>query len=253
MKMLLCLAFTGILSPNLLSAQPAATNATLPPHLRVWCAHSGNVPPKLFGEWPTFQPGLQLSFTGGAGGELVLFSGLLPLSIQSYVPVTPGSGKLSLREMAPPEAKIAGKVRAEVSFAPKTGKFYTLVILPKGSDFALEIIEDQPAVFPPSKPGEEPPPPQRTLRCLVFTPDTLVEITCPEAGINLKGITGKTSVASNLKKGIWSLPIQGKTAGKAFQTTAELDLDAPGNWTIFLMEDIYGRVVPYLQKDAFLE
>lgn len=253
MRALLFITVIGMVLPNLLRAQSAATNAPLPPHLRIWCAHSGNVPPKLFGEWPTFQPGLQLYFTGGPGGEQVLSSGLLPLYTQGYVPLPAGPGKLSLREMAPPEAKTAGRVRAEVPFAPKVGKFYTLVILPKGPDFTLEIIEDLPAVLSPAKPGEEPPPPQRTLRCLVFTPETSVQITCPEAGINLQGTTGKSSVAPNLKKGIWGLAIQGKSAGKPFQNTVELDLDTPGNWTLFLMENIYGQVAPYLQKDASLD
>ena len=254
MRSLLCLAVAAMLLPDLLPAQPAATNAPLPPHLRIWCAHSGNVAPKLFGEWPTFQPGLQLFFTGGTAGEQALSSGLLPLSTQGYVPVTPGPAKVSLRETPPPEAKIAGRVRAEVPFAPKTGKFYTLVILSKGSDFALEIIEDLPAVLPPAKPGEESPPPQRSLRCLVFTPDTYVQVTCPEAGIkSLQGSTGKTNVAPNVKKGIWALAIQGKAGDKAFQNMVELDLDAPGNWTLFLMENIYGQVATYLQKDASLD
>lgn len=153
MRALLFITVIGMVLPNLLRAQSAATNAPLPPHLRIWCAHSGNVPPKLFGEWPTFQPGLQLYFTGGPGGEQVLSSGLLPLYTQGYVPLPAGPGKLSLREMAPPEAKTAGRVRAEVPFAPKVGKFYTLVILPKGPDFTLEIIEDLPAVLSPAKPG----------------------------------------------------------------------------------------------------
>jgi hypothetical protein len=223
------------------------------PHLRVWCAHPGNVKPAQFGDWPAFQPSLRLIFSGGAGGEQILSSGLLPLSTLGYFPLPAGSGKLLLQETPPEDSKSPPATVASLPFAPKAGKFYSLVIQAKNPGFVLEILEDDPAILPPSKPDEEPPPPQRSLRCLIFEQDTTVEITCPECSLDLKGATGKVSEIKNLKAGIWNLKVKGRSGEKSFQRTVEFDLASPGNWTIFFMKDIYGRVGPFLQKDASLD
>jgi len=224
-----------------------------PPHLRVWCAHSGNVKPAQFGDWPSFQPSLRLVFSGGPGGEQILSPSLLPLSTLGYFPLPTGAGKILLQETPSDGSKNPPATVATVPFAPKSGKFYSLVIQAKNLGFAMEIFEDEPAILPPPKPGQESPPPQRTLRCLVFEPDTTVEISCPEAGLGLKGSTGKIAEVKNLKKGIWNLQIQGRSGEKTFQRMVEFDLESPGNWTIYFMQDIYGRVGPSLQKDASLD
>jgi hypothetical protein len=47
--------------------------------------------------------------------------------------------------------------------------------------------------------------------------------------------------------------VEGENKGTPVSTTVELDLESPGNWTLFFMRDIYGRLAPTLKKDATLE
>ena len=223
-------------------------------YLRYVCAAPGDEQPKLFGEWPQFKPGLRLVLEGGAAGSQGLSSDLLPLSSGGYQPVAPGAARIIIVEIpADPTPVPQKKVRGSVNFQPKAGSFYTLLIRGEGSSLNLELIEDEPAVLKPAKPNEEPPPPRRSLRCWVLEPAIRVRISCPQAALNLEAGSEKPGRAENLKKGLWALDIQGEWKGQAFNTTVELDLEVPGNWSMFFMRDIYGRVAPTLLKDASLD
>lgn len=241
----------GLGSPAL---PQALARAPAEAYLRYLCAADGNVPPKQFGDWPLFSPTLRLAVEGGPSGPQILASNLLPLSSGGYQPVALAPGKIVIQELpADPADKTPPKTLTSLNFQPKAGRFYTLLIRGKGGEIKLDLLEDELAVLPPAKEGEKPPPPRRSLRCLVLEPGLQVKIASPEAGIQLAAGPDKPVVAENLRQGLWSLELAGENKGQAFSTTVELDLESPGNWTLFLMKDIYGRVAPALKKDASLE
>lgn len=161
--LILILSVLGLGHPpaSSLWAQPASPAKTPPQaYLRYLCAADGNVPPKVFGEWPQFQPPRRLAVEGGPGGPLLLTSQLLPLSSGGYQPVTLAPGKIVIQELsADPANKTPPKTLASLNFQPKANRFYTLLIRGEASAPKLEVLEDEPAVLPPAKEGEEPPPP----------------------------------------------------------------------------------------------
>jgi hypothetical protein len=168
--------------------------------------------------------------------------------------VTLAPGKIVIQDLsAGPADKTPPKTLASLNFQPKANRFYTLLIRGEGTGQKLDLLEDEPAIVPPAKEGEEPPPPRRSLRCLVLEPGVQLKISSSEAGIQLAAGPDKPVVAENLRKGLWSLELAGENKGQAFTTTVELDLESPGNWTLFLIKDIYGRVGPALKKDASLD
>ena len=69
----------------------------------------------------------------------------------------------------------------------------------------------------------------------------------------LENSSARPALAENLKAGLWSLEIEEEMQGQPFTTTLELDLEAPGNWSLFFMKDIYGRIGPALKKNASLD
>lgn len=240
--------------PPCVLGQASSPKAPPQAYLRYLCAADGNVPPKVFGEWPQFQAPRRLALEAGSAGPLLLASSLLPLSSSSYQAVPPMPGKIVIQELpADPTDKTPPKTLASLNFQPKAGRFYTLLILGEGTGQKLDLLEDEPAILPPAKEGEEPPPPRRSLRCLVLEPGVRLKISSSGAGIQLAAGPDKPVVAENLRKGLWSLELAGENKGQAFATTVELDLESPGNWTLFLMKDIYGRVAPTLKKDASLD
>jgi hypothetical protein len=244
----------GWIFPPLVPAQPSPAKGLPQAYLRYLCASEGNVPPKVFGEWPQFQPPRRLAVEGGPAGPLLLASQLLPLSSAGYQPMALAPGKIVMQELsAAPADKTPPKTLASLNFQPKAGRFYTLLIRGEGAAQKLDLLEDEPAGVPPSKDGEEPPPPRRSLRCLVLEPGLQVKIASPEAGIQLAAGPDKPVVAENLRKGLWNLELAGENKGQVFTTSVELDLEASGNWTLFFMKDIYGRVAPTLKKDASLD
>lgn len=256
---LLILTFSvlGLVHPpaSSLWAQPASPAKSTPQaYLRYLCASEGNVPPKVFGEWPQFQPPRRLAVEGTPGGPLLLAPSFLPLSSSNYQPVALASGKVVIQELsADPADKTPPKILSSLNFQPKAGRFYTLLIRGDATAQKMELLEDEPAVVPPAKEGEEPAPPRRSLRCLILEPGVRVQISSPEAGIQLAAGPDKPVVAENLRKGLWNLQLSGDNKGQPLATTVELDLESPGNWTLFLMKDIYGRVAPALKKDASLD
>jgi|GEM_PF-1052608 len=248
------LLLLGWIFPLSVPAQSSPAKSPPQAYLRYLCASEGNVAPKIFGEWPLFQPALRLAVEGGPGGPLLLASSFLPLSSSNYQPVALAPGKIVIQELsADPADKTPPKTLASLNFQPKAGRFYTLLIRGTLPGLKLELLEDEPAVVPPSKDGEEPPPPRRSLRCLVLEPGLQVKIASPEAGIQLAAGPDKPVVAENLRQGLWSLELAGENKGQTFATTVELDLESPGSWTLFFMKDIYGRVAPALKKDASLD
>lgn len=236
-------------------AQPTSPAKTAPQaYLRYLCASEGNVPPKAFGEWPQFQPPRRLAVEGTPGGPLLLAPSFLPLSSSNYQPVTLTPGKIVVQELsADPADNPPKKTLASLNFQPKADRFYTLLIRGEESGQMLDLLEDETAILPPAKEGEAAPPPRRSLRCLVLEPGLRVRISCPGAGVKLEVGPEKPVVAENLRKGLWALELAGKNKGQSFTTTVELDLESPGNWTLFFMKDIYGRVAPALKKDASLD
>lgn len=223
-------------------------------YLRYLCSSSGNLNPKVFGEWPQFQPTLQLSIEGGPSGPQILTPNLLPLSSGEYQPVPLNPGKIMVQEipvgLAP---KSSPKTIASIGLQPKPGRFYTLLVKGEASNLSLQLLEDEPAVQPATKPGEMPPPPRRSLRCLVLEPGFRVKILCPEAGLQLQAEPDKLATAQDLRKGLWNVVLQGEKEKQSFATTIELDLESPGCWTLFFMRNIYGRIAPALKKDASLD
>lgn len=247
------LGLGGIFCPALFG-QPA--NAKAPPqaYLRYLCAAGGNVPAEVFGEWPRYQPPRRLILEGGSSGPLVLASNFLPLSAAGYQIIPPVPGKIVVQELPQePAGKSTPKSIAFINFQPKAGRFYTLLIRGDGAVTEMNLLEDEPAVLPPAKEGEEPPPPRRSLRCLVLESGVKARVSCPEAGIEIEAGPDNPVSAENLQKGVWSLEISGQHKNQPFGTTVELDLETPGNWTLFFMKDIYGRIGPTLRKDAHLD
>lgn len=246
-----CLGWT---LPSSTLGQPASPKTPPQAYIRYLCASEGNVPPKVFGEWPQFQPPRRLAVEGTPGGPLLLAPSFLPLSSSNYQPVALAPGKIVIQELsADPADKTPPKTLASLNFQPKAGRFYTLLIRGTGAETKLDFLEDEPAVLPAAKEGEEAPPPRRSLRCLVLESAARAKISCLEAGVRLEATSDKPVVAENLKKGIWSLMVEGDHEGKPISTTVEIDLESPGNWTLFLMSDIYGRLAPTLKKDAALD
>lgn len=255
--LLILLAAVGIGVGNQFSwvgAQTSSEKTSTQAYLRYLCAAPGNQPTQVFREWPRFQPARRLALEGGPAGPVILAANLLPLSSGDYQSVALGGGKIVIQQLpADPTDKTPPQTLASLNFQPKPGLFYTLLVREEGSEIRLSLLEDEPAVLPPAKPGEEPPPPRRSLRCLVLEPGVRVQISSPEAGIQLAAGPDKPVVAENLREGLWSLNLSGESKGQPFTTTVELDLESPGNWTLFFMRDIYGRIAPTLKKDAFLE
>lgn len=241
-----------LLLPWMLGAQPTEEKSSRQPHLRYLCSAGGNVPPQQFGEWPLFKPALRLAVEGGPSGPQILASSLLPLSSGGYQPVSPAPGKIVIQSV-PPDPQSPPVALSSLDFKPKPGRFYTLLISGGGTALKLDLLEDEPAILPPAKEGEEPPPPRRSLRCLVLEPGTRVKISCPGAGLQLENTSARPALAENLKAGLWTLEIEGEIQGQPFTTTLELDLESPGNWSLFFMKDIYGRIGPALKKDASLD
>ena len=240
--------------PPCVLGQASSPKAPPQAYLRYLCAADGNVPPKVFGEWPRYQPPRRLAVEGGPGSPLLLTSQLLPLSSAGYQPVALAPGKIVIQELsADPADKTPPKILSSLNFQPKDGRFYTLLIRGDATAQKMELLEDEPAVVTPAKEGEEPAPPRRSLRCLILEPGVRVQISSPEAGIQLAAGPDKPVVAENLRKGLWSMELAGENKGQAFTTTVELDLESPGNWTLFFMRDIYGRIAPNLKKDASLD
>lgn len=235
-------------------AQPSPAKAPPEAYLRYLCASEGNIPPKAFGEWPQFQPPRRLAVEGGPGGPLLLASQLLPLSSAGYQPVALVPGKIVIQEIsADPADKTPPRTLAFLNFLPKANRFYTLLIRGEGPAAKLELLEDGSTAAPPGEEGAEAPPPRRSLRCLVLEPGLRVKIACPPAGLRLEAGPDRPAQAENLKAGVWSVDLQGEQNGQPFTTTIELDLESPGNWTLFFMRDIYGRIAPTLKKDASLD
>lgn len=238
-------------------AQPQTNPPSKTPaaYLRIVCAAEGDVPPPSFGEWPKFAPPITVSFVGGAGGEKTLASHLLPRSTAGYAAVVPGRGKLTVRDLPPtsPTPQPANpRVRASLDWQAVAGRFYTLILRQQKNDLRLEILADEPAVLPSPKGSEVAPPPKRGLRCLVLEPGVRVKVLNPEAGLKLEVTPEKPGLAENLKTGNWGLEIQGEKEGTPFVNSVELNLETPGNWTLFFMKNIYGKTVPYLLEDATL-
>lgn len=233
-------------------SSPGKTNSQA--YLRYLCAHEGNVRAKNFGEWPKFQPTLRLIWETGPSGTQMLTTNLLPLSSAAYQPIALAAGKVVVQE-TPAEAagKTVPKELAALNLQPKTGYFYTLLICGEGTAMKLTLLEDEPAVLPPPKEGELPPPPRRSLRCLVLESGFRVKVSCPEAGVKIEASPEKSATAENLKKGIWSLKLEGEQKGAPFQTTLEVDFESPSNFTLVFMKDIYGRIAPCLLRDASLD
>lgn len=240
--------------PPCVLGQASSPKAPPQAYIRYLCAAEGNVPPRVFGEWPQFRAPRRLAVETGAAGPLLLASSLLPLSSSGYQPVPPMPGKIVVQELpADPADQTPPKTLASLNFQPKAGRFYTLLIRGAGAETKLDFLEDEPAVLPAAKEGEEPPPPRRSLRCLVLESGARATISCPEAGVKLEATSDKVVLAENLKKGIWSLTVEGNSKGTPISTTVEIDLESPGNWTLFFMRDIYGRLAPNLKKDASLD
>jgi hypothetical protein len=244
----------GLSLPPCVVGQASSPKAPPQTYIRYLCASEGNVPPKVFGEWPQFQPPRRLALETGSAGPLLLAPSFLPLSSSGYQPAPPAPGKIVVQELPVDSAdKTPPKILSSLNFQPKAGRFYTLLIRGTGVETKLDLLEDEPAVLPASKEGEDAPPPRRSLRCLVLEPGARAKISCPEAGVRLEAISDKPILAENLKRGIWSLTLEGDNKGTPISTTVEIDLESPGNWTLFLMRDIYGRLAPTLKKDAALD
>lgn len=219
-------------------------------HLRVICSHPGDNSQKSPGDWPSFRSPLELALTG-TGPDVVLVGDLIPITARSYFEISSRAGKLVVREKST-DPKNSPKVRTTLSFVPKPGRFYTLVIGPGSEEMKMEVLEDE-GPPPPAKPGETPPPPRRSLRVLVLEPETKVEIVCPPAGLKLAANPGQPAKAESLPKGLFSLEIRGQGKGGPFSTTLELDLESPGRWTLFFIRDVAGQISPALQKDGSLD
>ena len=244
----------GLSLPPCVVGQASSPKAPPQAYIRYLCASEGNVPPKVFGEWPRYQPPRRLAVEGGPSGPLLLTSQLLPLSSAGYQPVALAPGKIVIQELPVDSTdKTPQKNLASMNFQPQAGHFYTLLIRGTGVETKLDLLEDEPAVLPASKEGEEAPPPRRSLRCLVLESGARAKISCLEAGVRLEATSDKPVLAENLKRGIWSLTVEGDNKGTPISTTVEFDLESPGNWTLFLMRDIYGRLAPTLKKDAALD
>jgi hypothetical protein len=190
----------------------------------------------------------------GPSGSQILAANLLPLSSAAYQPVALAPGKIVVQETPADAAnKATPKELASLNLQPKAGRFYTLLIRGEGAALKLSLLEDEPAVLPPAKEGETAPPPRRSLRCVVLEPGFRVKVSCLEAGVKMEASPENPSTAENLKKGIWSLNLEGEKKGTPFQTTVEMDLESPANFTLFFIKDIYGRIAPCLLRDASLE
>lgn len=240
----------------------APTNAPAPQipiegYLRIWCTLPGDQKPEVFGEWPRFRKSLRLvTGTEKKEAESILVSQLLPLSTYDYRGVPPRPIRVLVQETDPPATPsgqpVGGAIKASVPLQAKAGQFYTLVLLPKDGKISHILLEDEPAVLPSQKPGQEPPPPSRSLRVFVFEPGLSVLVSCSGAGVQIKASVDQPGRAKNLKAGLWTLDLKGDFAGQPYANSVEFDLNEPGNWSLFLMKDIYDRVVPFLQKDAIL-
>jgi len=239
----------GQTQTNPASKAPAA-------YLRFVCAAEGDVPPPSFGEWPKFNPPITVNFEGGPGGIKTIASHLLPRSTAGYAALAPGKGKLTVRDLAPETSTLkpaSPRVRASLDWQAEAGRFYTLILRQNKADLSLEILNDEPAVVPAPKGSEVAPPPKRGLRCLVLEPGVRVKVMSPEAGVKLELTPERPGLAENLKTGNWGLEIQGEKEGVPFVNSVELNLETPGNWTLFFMKNIYGKTGSYLLKDATLD
>jgi len=234
------------------ATNPPATSVGNLARLRFLTALPGEVQPKVYGEWPLYAPPLQLVHSGGAGGERTLVAQMLPSTGTGYAEIPPGRGKLELREISPQDPKARGKVRASLALDTKPGLFYTAVLVKDGQGTRMEFWEDPPARRPAEK-DQPAPEPERSLRCFVLEPGTEVEVVAPEAGIKLQSSFLKPGQAAKLRPGIWNVETKVLTADPPAQSAFELDLTEPGNWSLFFVRDIYGKIRPTLRQDAVAE
>lgn len=220
--------------------------------LRFFTALPGEVKPKVYGEWPLYEPPLQLVYSGGAGGERTLVAQMLPSTGSGYAEIPPGRGKLEIREISTQDPKTRGPVRASLALETRPGLFYTAVLIKDGKGPRMEFWEDPPARRPAEK-DQPAPEPERSLRCFVLEPGTEVELANPEVGLKILASFLKPGQASKLKPGIWNVETKATTEDPPAQSAVELDLTEPGNWSIFFLRDIYGKIRPTLRQDAVAE
>lgn len=238
-------------------ARPQTTNAPGTPggnmaRLRFFTALPGEVQPKVYGEWPLYEPPLQLVYSGGGGGERILVAQMLPSTGTGYAEIPPGRGKLELREISTQDPKVRGKLRASLALETKPGLFYTSVLVKDGQGTRMEFWEDPPARRPAEK-DQPAPEPERSLRCFVLEPGTEVEVTGAEAGIKIQTSFLKPGQASKLRSGIWTVETKVLAVDPPAPSAVELDLTEPGNWSLFFVRDIYGKIRPILRQDALAE
>jgi hypothetical protein len=238
-------------------ARPQATNApgTLGGNiarLRFLPALPGEAEPKVYGEKPRYEPSLQLVYANTATGDKVLVVQLRPHKASGYTEIPAGRGKLEIREISPQDPKARGKLRASLALDTKAGLFYTAVLVKDGQGTRMEFWEDPPARRPAEK-DQPAPEPERSLRCFVLVPGTEVEVTSMEAGLQVKAAFGKPGKSSKLKSGIWNVETKVLQAGSPVISSVELDLTEPGNWSLFFVRDIYGKIRPTLRQDAVAE
>jgi hypothetical protein len=177
---------------------------------------------------------------------------MLPSTGSGYAEIPPGRGKLEVREISTQDPKLRGIARASLALETKPGLFYTAVLVEQGKEPQLEFWEDPPARRPAEK-DQPAPEPERSLRCFVLVPGTEVEVTSMEAGLQVKAAFGKPGKSSKLKSGIWNVETKVLQAGSPVISSVELDLTEPGNWSIFFLRNIYGKIGPSLIKDAVAE
>lgn len=217
--------------------------------IRFFTALPGEVQPKIYGEWPLYEPPLQLVYAGGGGGERILVAQMLPSTGTGYAEIPPGRGKLEVREISTKDPKTRGKVRASLALDTKPGLFYTAILITEGKESRMEFWEDPPARRPAEK-DQPAPEPERSLRCFVLEPGTEVEVASAEGGLKIQASFLKPGQASKLRAGIWNVETKILTADPLSQSAVELDLTEPGNWSLFFVRDIYGKIRPSLRQDA---
>jgi len=221
-------------------------------YLRVICGSDGDTQPKIFGQWPEFQPALRLISVGGSGGEAVLVGNLLPLSCGGYIPLPPGATQVQLQEKisVSPEGKETWKnTGTAASLAAKPGLFFTLLILEEGKQKRLQILEDPPAPkAPPS--GEEGLPEKRVLRCVVLEPGVSLRIFEAGGRMVLEAGQGKIGVWTNPPAGIFMVQIRGQGVAGPFDFRTELDFSVPAQKSIFVLKNIYGKISGIARDDS---
>jgi len=237
-------------------AQPAPKedSSTVPAgaYLRVVCGSDGDTEPKVFGEWPEFQPALRLISLGGSGGEMVLTGNLLPLSCGAYIPLPLGATQVQLQEKisVSPEGKETWKnTGTAASLAAKPGLFFTLLIVEEGKQKRLQIFEDPPAPKSPPSGGESLPE-KRSLRCVVLEPGVSLKIFEPGGRMVLEAAQGKVGVWTTPPAGIIMVQIRGQGVAGPFEIRTELDFSTSAQKTIFVLKNIYGKISGVAKDDS---